>query len=146
MRPSQSRRIVWILPIAFLVFGLLWMRSERQGLYNNRSDLRAALREHDQAWGERIAGPELSRLDMYMLVRQFGGDCITGEPEWESVHLDQPLNNLVRRPGITIECHFDVRGRAPALLRAYRWTTTLLPVSPDRVRLLRSARSMDTLI
>ena len=144
-RFKLSRR--WLA--ACIAVGLLLLApgfTSRAGLYNNRSNDRAAADEHEAAWLQRFASAETSRLEAYYLIRSFGGSCITGEANWETVHLDERLDRFLGRAGITIDCHVDVRGSFPFnFLSAYRWTTVLEPVSADRVRLKGTRRQRDTL-
>jgi hypothetical protein len=58
--------------------------SSRSGLYNNRHNEAGAIVEHDRAWLQRFRNAEASRLGVFIVIRSYGGSCITGESEWET--------------------------------------------------------------
>jgi hypothetical protein len=131
---------------ALLIIGATHWFTGRSGLFNNRLDPDAAMTSHKAAWSQLSCQGEFFRLCMHSILREYGGSCITEEDVWETVHMDQRLDHVLKRPGMLIGCHVDVRGRLPFdLFGAYRWTTVLEPVSPNQVRLREFRRGKDKL-
>ena len=140
-----ARRRTSLIALAAVAVSLgLWMFAQRQtGLFNNRRDTRAALAEHHAKWDQHGYGNPVSRMTMEMIVRTYGGDCITDEIEWERVQMDRRLDDFLTPPR-TIACYFDV-GQFPPLPPGYRWAIRLVPISRDRLRIIEVSRQSNSI-
>jgi hypothetical protein len=142
-RAGPGRRRYWLwLPVAAAAVVAAWCLSlQRSGLYNNRGDDAAALREHQAAWRRHGWGAEMNRLDLVALPRSYDGSCITGEANWSEVRLERRLDEFVLRERLPVECRFRLMARWPKnLLRTYTWTTILAPISENRLRIVETRR------
>lgn len=114
----------------------------RSRLFNNIKDQDEALREHDSAWRQMGRGREISRLDLLMIMTRYHGKCLTSEPNWVSVNLDQRLDAGLRNRRTPIECRVQVRARFPdGIFKVLVWTLVLEAVSQENLKVVDVRRT-----
>lgn len=137
MKRTQIRWPVVI--VAVVAVASCSIRSNRNGLYNNHSDPKAAIAAHQAAWRKQGLGDEISRIQMNALLRDHRGHCITEQNPWVRVRMDKPIEPRLVKNGTTIDCVIFVQDRLPfGIFNTHLWSSELLPVSNNRLRLIRT--------
>jgi len=140
-RPTDPNLGAMVAVALIAACGVWYFANAKSGIYNNANDDAVALAEHEADWARRFAGTQPDRLHVAALVGHRGGECVTGEAQWERVPLDRRIDARLIEGQVPIECHVFVRGRWPAdFPGGFVWSSVFVATGPDRLQLVTTSR------